>query len=80
MEVPAMNLKTKANLVGTIAILCGMLAVILAFISTQFDFRYSGIIVFILMFVCSCLKDEYRDLRCKEIDENYKKWRYDNTK
>lgn len=67
-----MNLKTKANLVGIIAILCGAFATILAFISTTFDFRLTGIIVFILMLVYSCLKDEYRDLRCKEIDAELK--------
>lgn len=67
-----MNSKTKANLVGTIAILCGAFATILAFISTTFDFRLTGIIVFILMLVYSCLKDEYRDLRCKEIDAELK--------
>lgn len=67
-----MNLKTKVNLVGTIAILCGAFATILAFISTTFDFRLTGIIVFILMFIYSCLKDEYRDLRCKEIDDEVK--------
>lgn len=67
-----MSLRTKANLVGTIGILCGVIAIILAFISLEFDFRYTGITVFILMFVYSCLKDEYRDLRCKEIDEEFK--------
>ena len=67
-----MNLKTKTNLVGTIAILCGAFATILAFVSTTFNFRLTGIIVFILMLVYSCLKDEYKDLRCKEIDVELK--------
>ena len=67
-----MSLKTKANIVGTIAILCGAIGAILAFSSTV-NQNIIGVIVFLLMFVYSCLKDEYRDLRCKEIDEEIKR-------
>ena len=67
-----MSLKTKANIVGTLAILCGIVGVILAFSSTIINQNVSGVIIFLLIFVYSCLKDEYRDLRCKEIDEEIK--------
>ena len=64
-----MKLKTKANIVGTIAILCVIAGLILAFLSIVINQNISGIIIALLIFVYSCLKDEYMDLRYKEIDE-----------
>lgn len=64
-----MNLRTKANLVGSIAILCVIVGIILAFSLAILNQNISGIIIFISMYVYSCLKDEYLDLRCKEIDK-----------
>ena len=64
-----MKLKTKVNIVGTIAILCVIAGLILAFLSIVINQNILGIIIALLIFVYSCLKDEYMDLRYKEIDE-----------
>lgn len=65
-----MSLKIKSSIVGTLAIICGFIAVIFAL--APITFIYDGIVVLIFMTLYAYLKDVYRDLRCKEIDEELK--------
>ena len=49
-----MKLKTKVNIVGTIAILCVIAGLILAFLSIVINQNILGIIIALLIFVYSC--------------------------
>lgn len=73
-----MSLKTKANIVGTLAIICGLVAAYFALF--RMPFVYEGIIFLSSAFFYVALRDIYKEIRTKEIDEEYKKWRYDNSK
>ena len=65
-----MKLKTKANIVGNIAIICFVVAYVVMFFSLlYFRFKYSEFIIFFLMLFCSEMRNEYLKIRIKEIDE-----------
>ena len=65
-----MKLKTKANIVGDVAIICFVVAYTVMFFSTlSFRFEYSEFIIFFLMLLYSEMRDKYLKIRIKEIDE-----------
>lgn len=65
-----MNLKTKANIVGDIAIICFVAAYAVMFFSVLcFRFKYSEFVIFFLMLFYSEMRNEYLKIRIKEIDE-----------
>ena len=68
-----MKLKTKANIVGDIAIISFVLAYATMFFSVvYFRFEYSEFVIFFLMLLYSEMRDKYLKIRIKEIDEGIK--------
>lgn len=65
-----MKLKTKANIIGTLAIVFGLIAAYFALF--RMPFVYEGIIFLSSAFFYVTLRDIYRDIRTKEIDEEFK--------
>ena len=65
-----MKLKTKANIVGNIAIICFVVAyAVMFFCLLYFRFKYSEFVIFFLMLFYSEMRNEYLKIRIKEIDE-----------
>lgn len=71
-----MSLKTKANIVGDIAIVTAVIAIIIAIISLLVKGDYSGAIVYLLLVISYTCIEKYTKIRQKEIDEEVTK----NTK
>lgn len=72
-----MSHKTKANIFGTIAIICELLAITISIIPIYFHIfgisKFIAIIVLILMATYIECKDAYKIYRMKEIDEEFEK-------
>ena len=66
-------MKIKSYIIGILAVLCQVIAIILAIISFDFAIKKIGTIICLLMILCMCLRDKYKELRCKEIDEEINK-------
>lgn len=68
-----MSYKTKANIFGTIAIICELLAITISIVPIYFHIfgfsKFIAVIVLILMAIHVECKDAYKIYRMKEIDE-----------
>lgn len=64
-----MSLKTKANIVGTFAIVFELLAIAVAVLSVIFYLPGGALATLFLMAVYCTFRDAYRDFRMLEIDE-----------
>lgn len=64
-----MSLKTKANIVGTCAIVFELLAIAVAVLSVIFYLPGGALATLFLMVIYCTFRDAYRDFRMLEIDE-----------
>lgn len=64
-----MSLKTKANIVGTFAIVFELLAIAIAVLSVIFYLPGGALATLFLMVIYCTFRDIYRDFRILEIDE-----------
>lgn len=71
-----MSYKTKANIFGTIAIICEILATVISIIPIYFYIfgisKFIAVIVLMLMTIYTMCRDSYKIYRMKEIDEELK--------
>ena len=72
-----MSLRTKANITGDIAIISGIIAFGIVLFSLFYEIKFSTVIVFVLTILCSEMKNEYLELRKREIDKQIQK-QYEN--